>query len=365
MTVSADNHRAVARLLCDWFRTAQRDLPWRVSERHTRRDPYRTLVSEFMLQQTQVSRVLEHFEPFVERFPTVAVLARARQQTVLGMWSGLGYYRRAKNLHAAARVIHQEHDGRVPGDLSALLALPGVGPYTAGAIASLAFDHAQPIVDGNISRVLLRLHGQHRSAADASAWTWDRATALVQASADCHLSAGDLNESLMELGATVCTPRNPTCGECPLKRLCTARKQGSQEDIPVPGKPASRSALYCASVVVTNPRGHVLLEQRPSVGLWADMWQTPTLERDDHPPTREQLGAYLLGDIRSADTLVSAGTFQHQTTHRAVHFTVYAAGATPRRPVDGRITKSPRALATLPLSNAQRKVLERAGIDLV
>ena len=364
MTVSAGNHRAVARLLCDWFRTAQRTLPWRVRDRRTRRDPYRTLVSEFMLQQTQVSRVLKHFEPFIARFPTVAGLARAREQTVLGMWSGLGYYRRAKNLHAAARVIHQEHDGQVPSDPAALLALPGVGPYTAGAIASLAFDQAVPIVDGNISRVLLRLHGRRQSAADASAWTWDTAAALVRAATMCNLSAGDLNESLMELGATVCTPRNPSCGACPLKRLCAARKQGSQEDIPVPGKPTRRTAIYCASVVVTNPRGHILLEQRPSTGLWADMWQTPTLERIDHPPTPAQLNEYLLGDINSANALTSVGTFQHQTTHRIVHFTVYAARAHTRRPADGRVTKSPRALASIALSNAQRKVIELVGINL-
>ena len=364
MTAPAGNHRAIARLLCSWFRTAQRDLPWRVRACCSRRNPYHTLVSEFMLQQTHVSRVLEHFEPFIDRFPTIAVLARARPQTVLGMWSGLGYYRRAKNLHAAARVIHQEHDGLVPYDHDALLALPGVGRYTAGAIASLAFDEARPIVDGNISRVLLRLHGRCQSAADASAWTWDMATTLVHAAAECHLSAGDLNESLMELGATVCTPRSPTCSECPLKRFCAARKQGVQEVIPLPGKPTRRSAIYCASVVVTNPRGDVLLEQRPSGGLWADMWQTPTLERNDRPPTPEQLGEYLLGDIGSAGTLTSVGTFRHQTTRRIVHFTVYAATATAGRPADGRITKSPRALASVALSNAQRKVIKLVGINL-
>jgi A/G-specific adenine glycosylase len=368
MTAPAEKHpdhnHDVACLLCDWFFASGRDLPWRQPGENTRRDPYRTLVSEFMLQQTQVSRVLEYFEPFVERFETVDVLARAREQTVLSMWSGLGYYRRAKNLHAAARAIQRDHESQVPSDVASLLELPGVGRYTAGAIASLAFDLPEPIVDGNISRVLMRLGNQQQTAADASAWTWRAATDLVQTATHRHRSPGNTNEALMELGATVCSPRGPSCGTCPLKHRCAARKQGTQEDIPQPKERARRSAIYCASVVVTDPDGRVLLEKRPSTGMWADMWQAPTLERDDRPPSPAQIKALLGTDLDPSAPPAHVGTFQHQTTHRDVHFSVYTARLNAETPADGRTTKAPRTIAAMALSNAQRKVISLAGIDI-
>ncbi|MCH8270606.1 MAG: A/G-specific adenine glycosylase [Planctomycetes bacterium] len=351
---------AVARALTTWFRRHGRVLPWRVRGRSSRRDGYRTLVSELMLQQTQVSRVLAHYEAFVARFPDVRTLAHAREQSVLAAWSGLGYYRRAKHLHGAAKMIHHEHQGRVPCDVASLGRLPGVGAYTAGAVASLAFDRPEAIVDGNVSRVLQRLNGRRESAADAGAWAWAAADALVRSACAVGLSPGDLNEALMELGATVCTPRGPRCGACPVRDRCVARASGSQEDIPLPKPTSPRRRLHCASVVAVDGRGRVLIEQRGPDGLWADMWQAPTLERLDRPPTRSELAEYVLGRAADAGMLRRAGGFEHQTTHRRVRFVVYTARSVPAG--DGRVLKSSRALSAIPISNAQRKVLAMAGV---
>ena len=357
--MSGSSDATVARALTAWFHRHGRELPWRVRGRSTRRDPYHTLVSEFMLQQTQVSRVLAYYEAFVARFPDVGTLARAREQSVLAAWSGLGYYRRAKHLHGAAKMIDREHHGRVPRDVESLRQLPGVGAYTAGAVASLAFDRPEAIVDGNVSRVLQRLHGRPESAADANAWAWAAADALVRSACAVGLSPGDLNESLMELGATVCTPRGPRCGACPVGDRCAARASGSQEDIPLPKRTGLRRRLHCASLVATDGRGRVLIEQRGPGGLWADMWQAPTLERDDRSPTRSELAEYALGRAADAGLLTRAGGFDHQTTHRRVRFVVYTARGVPAS--DGRMLKSRRALSSVPISNAQRKVLGLAG----
>ena len=236
----------------------------------------------------------------------------------------------------------------------------GVGAYTAGAVSSLAFDRPEAIVDGNVSRVLQRLHGRRESAADAGAWAWAAADALVRSAHAVGLSPGDLNESLMELGARVCTPRGPRCGACPVRDRCAARASGSQEDIPLPKPTGPRRRLHCASLVAIDGRGRVLIEQRGPGGLWADMWQAPTLERLDRAPTRSELAEYVLGRGCDAGLLTRAGGFEHQTTHRRVRFVVYTARGVPAS--NGRVLKSSRALSAIPVSNAQRKVLGMAGV---
>lgn len=351
--------RRMATSLVKWFGENSRDLPWRGIDRKLgRRDAYRSLVSEAMLQQTQVSRVIEKYAAFIGRFPTVRHLSRADEQTVLAAWSGLGYYRRARNLHLAAKKIVEEFAGEVPRDVASLRRLPGVGRYTAGAIASMVYGDAEPLVDGNVRRVLLRVEGREVKETDRAreAWVWSRAARLVEATSD----PGAMNEALMELGATVCTPANPRCGECPLARLCIARREGAQDRIPRPSKQAVRRDVF-HSVVLIRSRGRVLVEQRPASGLWASMWQAVTIEREDRAATR----AEIVRSFRLTAAAV-AETFDHMTSHRRVRFEVWE-GSEERSQVTGdrspAKTKSGvwvavKRLGELPMSNAQRRILK-------
>lgn len=341
-----------------WFASSARDLPWREAEGgEHRRDPYRVLVSELMLQQTQVSRVVPRYRAFIERFPTVAHLARADVDEVLALWSGLGYYRRARNLHAAARAVVAEHAGELPTEIRELKGLPGIGRYTAGAIASIAMGKREPLVDGNVVRVLLRLEGRELASADkaAASLAWQRAESLVGEADD----PGSFNEAMMELGALVCTPRNPSCGSCPWQRSCRAHAEGLQNQIPRASKAAARRMLYCDSLLVRDAAGRVLLEQRPAVGLWAGLWQAPTLESDDRHAEAGELGKSL-----GAVEPTPIGEFVHQTTHREVRFRVWAAdsvsvSATARATAsaNARVWTSAAELDGLGISSAQRRII--------
>lgn len=351
MATEFDSDPRLVSALVGWFAQTRRDLPWRKVDRAGKRDPYAALVSELMLQQTQVSRVLEKYGAFMKRFPDARALARAPEADVLAAWSGLGYYRRAKLLHAAAKAIEKEHGGKVPGDELSLRKLPGVGRYTAGAIGSIALGLPMPIVDGNVSRVVFRVHGVEKAADDraAMAWVWARAEVLAR---EAHGAGGvgEFNEGLMELGATVCTPRNPACEVCPLAGLCAAKRLGKQDRIPVAKAATKRSGLWCASVVVERD-GKVLVEQRPDDGLWGGLWQAPTLERTDREPTLPEVAQWL---GLAPEKLTRAGEFKHGTTHRDVVFVVYKTGAMVR----GRgAWKTRRAIGGLGVSNAQKRVL--------
>ncbi len=245
------------RALLAWYDAHRRDLPWRQDT-----DPYRVWVSEIMLQQTRVAAVLEHYGRFMKRFPTVAALARAREQSVLAAWSGLGYYHRARRMHQAAKVIVRQHGGQFPSCAEGWLRLPGIGRYTAAAIASIAFGEAVAVVDGNVERVLARLDG----AALPAGLAWNRAQALL----DCQ-RPGDFNQAMMELGATICTPRAPKCLLCPLAPFC--RTQG--EHVTVNQVPRKRKQL---SYALVEKEGKVLLVQRPSgARLMAGMWELPQM----------------------------------------------------------------------------------------
>lgn len=363
---------ALVAAVVGWFRRSARDLPWRTAPRH----PWRSLVSEFMLQQTQVARVLEKFEPFMRRFPTPAALARADEADVLAAWAGLGYYRRAKLLHAAAKALTAEFSGVVPATVEELTSLPGVGRYTAGAVASIVFGQLAPIVDGNVSRVLLRVHGRPQTAAESVDWAWGRAEELVREASKGRSgrrtgssTIAAFNEGLMELGATVCTPRSPACDRCPLAKGCTARRDGTQGTIPTPKKPGRRKFVLCEVVVVRDGKGRVLLERRPDTGMWAGMWQAPTLEREvDEPPERSLdakdegrgkavAGALGLKGLQFASMRPRA--FVHQTSHREVHFRVWEAirmGGGSSSP--GVRTWVPSGeMERLGVSNAQKRAL--------
>ncbi|MBI3014235.1 MAG: A/G-specific adenine glycosylase, partial [Candidatus Tectomicrobia bacterium] len=210
--------------LLKWFSCSHRDLPWRRTS-----DPYRIWIAETMLQQTRIPTALPYYERFVARFPDVAALARAPEQEVLRLWSGLGYYSRARNLHRAAQTVVEEHQGRMPDSYEAILRLPGIGRYTAGAVLSIAFGLPYPVVDGNVSRVLTRLFriSGDPKCARVSRRLWEKARELLS-----EKRPGDFNQALMEIGSLICTPTKPRCNSCPLEPWCEARRHGEQEDYP-------------------------------------------------------------------------------------------------------------------------------------
>jgi A/G-specific adenine glycosylase len=245
-----------AHRLLAWYDANARHLPWRQSK-----DPYRIWLSEIMLQQTRVAAVLEHYRLFLKKFPNIRKLAAAREATVLAAWSGLGYYRRARMLHAAARVIVREHEGKFPQDSTGLRSLPGIGRYTAAAIASIAFDEPVAVVDGNVERVASRLTGRNLSGEK----TWSTAESLLDRS-----RPGDFNQAIMELGATVCLPRQPRCLLCPVSELCATRGE-----LPAPS-PATRQHKRMIHVGLATRNGSVLLVQRrPDESLMPGMWELP------------------------------------------------------------------------------------------
>lgn len=254
--------------LLAWFEAHARELPWRVPGEHTRRDPYRVVVSEMMLQQTQVVTVIPYFERFMTRFPTVRDLACADITDVLKHWEGLGYYRRARLLHRLARRVVDEFDGELPSDCATLLTLPGVGPYTAGAIASFAFDRPEPAVDGNVVRVFARIdatpyvHGDDRAKREVA----DRVRALMP-----ERHAGDFSESLIELGATVCTPARPACERCPVRTMCRARAEGRVTDYPKRAAPLEKPEEDKTYVAITD--GEKLLVRKRPPGLLGGLYE--------------------------------------------------------------------------------------------
>jgi A/G-specific adenine glycosylase len=258
-----------------WYGESGRELPWRAS-----RDAYRILVSEMMLVQTTVAAVVPYFERFIARFPDVAALAGADEAEVVKAWEGLGYYRRARQLHAAARTIVREHGGVMPGDPAAVRALPGVGRYIAGAILSFAMDRPEPIVEANSQRVLARLLAVREDIKVASTKErlWQAAARLVPAE-----NAGAFNQALMDLGALVCISREPGCLVCPLSKLCEARRLGVQDRLPV-SRPKAPPLLVTEAAVVLVRNGRVLILERGPGGLWERFWEFPTVHLEGVNP---------------------------------------------------------------------------------
>ncbi len=264
---------AIATAIALHYRRHRRDLPWRRT-----RDPYAVWVSEIMLQQTRVATVIPYWQKWMTRFPTVTALAEAPLDDVLAAWSGLGYYRRARHLHAGARWVAAERGGAVPSAAAELRAVPGIGAYTAGAVASIAFGEAAPLVDGNVARVLARvfaIEDDVKSSAGQRA-SWDRAGALM-AARPASVEPGELNQGLMELGATVCTPTSPSCLTCPLTTACAARASGRQAELPrVPARKRAADLPLVTTIALWVERaGELLLGQRPATGLFAGLWELP------------------------------------------------------------------------------------------
>jgi A/G-specific adenine glycosylase len=316
------DHRRFRRSLHRWFRFRGRDLPWRRT-----RDPYAILVSEFMLQQTQVATVISYYHRWLDRFPDFAALARAKESDVLHAWQGLGYYARARHLHAAGKFVRENFGGELPADAARIAQLPGVGPYTAGAIASFAFDLPEPIVDANIARVFARLTNWQNpiDSRVGYAYLWETATALVP-----RRGARDYNSALMDLGATICLPRQPRCGECPVRSFCRADNPAT---LPIKRRKPGITHLT-ESHILARRGGRVLLEQ--SRDRWRGMWILPRLTT---APSRLPL-------LR----------LDFPFTHHRITLAVFARSA-PSRPNEHQQWFPLPALKGLPVPSPHRRAL--------
>ena len=342
--------RSIRRELTLWYASNKRDLPWRRTS-----DPYAIWVSEAMLQQTRVETVKEYWPRFLERFPTASALAAAEEEAVLEAWSGLGYYRRARSLQAAARVIAEEHGGVFPKDLGAALDLPGVGPYTAGAVVSIAYDVPAPLVDGNVERVFARLFGMEgiRGSGPLGRACWAAAGHFIER-LEGAVSPSVWNQALMELGALVCTPRAPRCEECPLASACVARARGNAVGIPRP-KPRRASTEVELEIYVIERGGRWLLEQRPDGGLMGGMWQFPTVEVTSSGLFPDELAPELSAAVEPEHDLIA---LSHGITHHRIRARVRSARLATKG--DGAATWfAPAEAADLALTGMARKVAER------
>jgi len=344
---------ALRHKLLRWYDQAARDLPWRRTC-----DPYAVWVSETMLQQTRVETVIPYYERFLRRFPTLEALAEADEDEVLSHWSGLGYYRRARLLHAGAREVVARYGGKVPEQAQDRRALPGVGRYTAGAIGSIAFDKPEPVVEGNVTRVLARLYGIDTPVGTARTTKrlWDEAARLVSGQ-----RPGAFNQALMELGATVCSPQRPRCEVCPLATDCYAYANGHVEALPVVRARKAPSVVSLVAVVATCGRGsgRAVWLVRSQERLFGGLWGVPTVQRD---------GARL-GDARAA--LHAAGIsarvrpeptarIEHVLTHRRLEVDVFRATGADARASDTRRRFTATSLEEVGVSALTRRLLAAA-----
>jgi len=298
--------------LLKWYAKHQRDLPWRKSK-----NPYRVWLSEIMLQQTQVETVKPYFQRFLKAFPTVKKLAAADEQEVLRLWEGLGYYRRARQLHAAAQQVVSEFGGRFPDDVAALQLLPGIGRYTAGAIASIAFDRRAPILEANTIRLFSRLlaYREDPTKAAGQRLLWHAAEQVLP-----RKQIAPFNQALMELGSLVCKPANPRCDVCPVATLCATNELGLQKSIPAAGKKVKFTDIAEAAVVVRK-NGKVLLRQCAEGERWAGLWDFPRFEIESEGPlfVRDELIAKVQQQtgIRAGRTLENHQARRHPLSHHA------------------------------------------------
>jgi len=294
--------------LLRWYALHKRDLPWR----HTR-DPYKIWVSEIMLQQTQVATVIPYYERWIRIFPTLASLAQAPLSRAMELWAGLGYYRRVRMFREAARHIQEELGGRIPGSAEKLRELPGIGRYTAGAIASIALGEKTPVLDGNVIRILSRIFAIPRSV-DLPVTLeklWGLAASLLP-----DQNPGDLNQALMELGATVCFPLTPQCSRCPVHKICVAHRKGKELSYPVRSQKNRYEKIQMASLVIRNGRKEVWLEKQPERGRWGGLWMFPFWSNKKE----------MLEEIRSLDLKPSHFlTVPHAFTKYRITLEVYEA----------------------------------------
>ena len=336
--------RLTPRLLA-WYAIHARTLPWR----HTN-DPYAIWISEIMLQQTRAATVIPYWTRWIRAFPDVQTLARAHPTRVLKLWAGLGYYSRARNLQQSAREIMKNHDGQLPLDAPSLQSLPGIGRYTSGAICSIAFNLPEPILDGNIIRVLTRLfaiEGNPKSA-DTERRLWALAGQFVTTTTE-H---GALNQALMELGATMCRPRNPLCSGCPLKRSCTALRQGEPETYPC-GRKRPKMLKQHWRVLVIKDNGDFLIRQRPRGVLNAGLWEFPTLESENGRAPANWATTLAGTSVKRPQHWAK---LSHSITRYRIQIGIWQTGLRGPRPAGCWVAQS--ELGKRALAGAHRKVLE-------
>jgi A/G-specific adenine glycosylase len=352
--------------LLAWFAQFQRELPWRQT-----RDPYRIWLSEIMLQQTRVAAAIPYYERFLEQFPNVASLAAAPQEEVLRLWSGLGYYSRARNLQKAAQQIVAKHNGLFPSDPVDALALPGIGAYTAAAILSIAYQKKHAVLDGNVARVIARLDAVRGDLRANGTWQ------TLQKSAD-HLlqerSPGDWNQAMMELGATLCTPRSPQCLLCPVAEFCEARKQGLVETIPEKRSKRSTIEITLASLVLVDPRGKTLLLAPPKSTkksaapddvhtLVSRMWHFPTIAVQSDKTAAaltEFAQASLFGGRKFQTELAPLKKVRHAVTYRAITVLPFRLEMKKLPKVSGAKAFPLADLSAVAISNLTRKIARAA-----
>jgi A/G-specific adenine glycosylase len=343
------------RRLLSWFRAHQRDLPWRRS-----RDPYRVWVAEVMLQQTRIAAVRPYYRRFLRRFPRVESLASAPQDEVLKLWSGLGYYSRARNLHRTAKEIVALHHARFPRDLEAALRLPGIGRYTAAAVLSIAYDAPLAVLDGNVARVLARLGAIRGDLRAPRRWQSLATTAQQLLATE---APGDWNQALMELGETICTPQTPRCRACPISGACRAYGQGIVARIPAPRRKRAAVQMKIAAAILLDPRGRTLLVQDPGAHdevLFSRLWQFPAVEVARH--ARAELARHLCASLQiNPSSLEALAHVRHGVTFRNIQLLPFLVRVLrlPRRPRTRIVPLS--SLARLPISSATRKLAQAAS----
>ncbi|MDI3286308.1 A/G-specific adenine glycosylase [Polyangium sp. 15x6] len=352
---SASREATLAALLKGWFRKSARDLPWRRT-----RDPYAIWLSEVMLQQTRVETVIPYYERFLQRFPDVRALASAELDEVLSLWSGLGYYRRARELHRCAQEVASIHGGVFPAEAEELRKLRGIGPYTAGAVSSIAFDRPAALVDGNVARVLARLEVIEDDVKSTAGLKriWSVAEKLVP-----QEEPGAWNQALMELGATICTPQNPACLICPVRDACAARAQGRERELPIVGEKKASPRVAMVAVVVEH-EGRFLFARRKDGGLFGGLWEPPMVEARSAEDAKSSLrGAGVAAEAK----LTEVGRVEHVLTHRELDVLVLRARADRPWPLETPTTAPYERLAWLErsaegvgVSTLARKILAAA-----
>ncbi len=358
MTLAGSELGRLQRALLAWFHKRKRDLPWRRT-----RDPYRIWLSEIMLQQTRVAAVVPYYERFVKRFPTVQALARANPEQVLRFWAGLGYYSRARNLHRAAKQIVTRHGGRFPRAMDAALRLPGIGDYTAAAVLSIAYGAPHAVLDGNVARVLARLAAVGDDPREPQRWTQLRGTAQELLTKQ---NPSDWNQAMMELGATVCTPRAPRCDACPLACCCKAYRLGIADSLPRKRKKRAPVKMRIAAAVLLDPRGRTFLVRNGGANsdnaadaLFSRMWQFPAVKVSRH--ARKELQTHLDSSLGlNAEALVSLPPARHTVTFRQITLAPYLVRVESFPVLNGARTPLLARLDQLAVSNATRKIAAAA-----
>ncbi len=348
----AKTRSAMRRKLLKWFDTQHRDLPWRKNK-----TPYRVWVSEIMLQQTQVSTVIGYYKRFIKRFPNIKKLSAAEESEVLKLWEGLGYYRRARQLHAAAKLVMEKHGGKFPTDFDSVLALPGIGRYTAGAILSISLDQKLPILEGNTIRLFSRLMllDEDTTTSTNQKRLWSFSESLLP-----NKRVGDFNQALMELGSEICKPRTPLCTDCPIKLHCPTRAENRQREIPRPKKPPKYEEINEA-VIVLQRDSMILMRLCQSDERWAGLWDFPRFT-----VTSRQAETQLAQDLSDATGLATElknteMQIKHAVTRFKITLDCYRSTRVRNRLRNGTAYewRNLEDLAELPLSITGRKIAKR------